>query len=296
MYNRYRHPYDCYDYDDCDYDGYYDHGHYLLAAEGPKPSPPPKPSEIIKKSAVLKSIDNTQPIFTQSQIDDITAYVNNYRSIHQAPPLKWDTTIAQFSQNWANYLLINNVFQHSGSSLYGENLAYFKGYGTDLMTLLKLAIDMWYNEIKDYDFKKPGFAEGTGHFTALVWKSSTNFAMGFAINPLTTSVDVTMNMSPPGNVSGQYEINVLEATSPIVVPPTTPVPTPVTPNTPQSLPRPPSPPQKNCPPCPAQSSSIMLKANIINSLYNIIGELNKNKSKDIIIHDINNIIIDIVNI
>jgi len=51
MYNRYRHPYDCYDYDDCDYDGYYDHDHYLLATEGPKPSPPPsppKPSQMIK--------------------------------------------------------------------------------------------------------------------------------------------------------------------------------------------------------------------------------------------------------
>ena len=35
--------------------------------------------------------------------------------------------------------------------------------GTELTG--KYATDMWYEEIKDYNFNNPGFKSGTGHFT-----------------------------------------------------------------------------------------------------------------------------------
>jgi len=50
------------------------------------------------------------------------------------------------------------------------------------MTLLKLSIDNWYNEIKLYNFKNPGFSNKTDHFTCLVWKSSKSFSIGISIN------------------------------------------------------------------------------------------------------------------
>ena len=150
-----------------------------------------------------------QPVLTSDQITEITNYVNAYRAKNQAPPLAWDATIAQFSQQWAYYLVSNNEFKHSGNNLYGENLAYFQGYGSDVMGLMKKSIDLWYDEIKLYDFNNPGFSHGTGHFTCLVWKSSTKFAMGFSINTATNAVDITMNTSPPGNYIGQFQENVL---------------------------------------------------------------------------------------
>jgi hypothetical protein len=54
--------------------------------------------------------------------------------------------------------------------MYGENLAYFKGYDGDPLTFIKWSIDMWYQEVEYYDFNKPGFKDTTGHFTCLVWK------------------------------------------------------------------------------------------------------------------------------
>jgi len=150
-----------------------------------------------------------QPVLTSDQIAEITNYVNAYRAKNQAPPLIWDATIAEFSQQWSYYLVSNDEFKHSGNNMYGENLAYFQGYGRDTMGLIKKAIDLWYDEIKLYDFKNPGFSHATGHFTCLVWKSSTHFGMGFSINTATNAVDVTMNTSPPGNYSGKYEENVL---------------------------------------------------------------------------------------
>ena len=65
-----------------------------------------------------------QPILSDENIIDITNYLNLYREKNQAPPLSWDTTIATFSQNWTYYMASNNLFQHSGSLLYGENIIY----------------------------------------------------------------------------------------------------------------------------------------------------------------------------
>lgn len=34
------------------------------------------------------------------------------------------------------------------------------------------AVDAWYNEVTIYDFSRPGWSSGTGHFTQLVWADS----------------------------------------------------------------------------------------------------------------------------
>jgi hypothetical protein len=209
------------------------------------------------------------PVLTSDQITEITNYVNNYRALNQAPPLVWDNTIQNYSDQWSYYLLTNNLFQHSGSLLYGENLAYFEGYGTDVMTLLKKAVDSWYNEISSYDFSNPGFSVETGHFTCLVWAASTNFAISISIDEDTTAADIVLNTSPPGNIDGEYETNVL----PIATQPPIPVPNPPT------------------PPIPISNSSQII--NIINELNNIIYSINKKLSAHFIIILINKTINDL---
>ena len=49
----------------------------------------------------------------------------------------------------------------------GENLAWGRNSADPTyMTSTARATDNWYDEIKDYDFKKPtGFSMATGHFT-----------------------------------------------------------------------------------------------------------------------------------
>jgi len=227
-------------------------------------------------SLILSSVHKQTPILDQTIITEITNYINNYRKLNSAPPLKWDNTVAAFSQKWSNYLLTNHLFQHSGTQKYGENLAYFGGYGTDILTLLKLAVDMWYNEIKMYDFNNPGFSEATGHFTCLVWKSSTTFGMGISINPSSGTVDIVMNTSPPGNVIGEFAQNVLPSVG--TPSPTTPVPVPVV--VPPSLMAP-----GTCPSC-TQMDQIM----IVTSLYNILNDMIQKKPNALIISEIKNLI------
>lgn len=210
-----------------------------------------------------------QPILTQDQKTQITNYINSYRNRNQAPPMAWDDTITTFSQQWSYTLDASNTFVHSHNPLYGENLAYFQGYGTDVITLLQKSIDNWYNEIALYDFNNPGFSEATGHFTALVWKSSTMFGMGISINPATSTAYVVLNTFPPGNVIGQFEQNVLPISGTV----------PVTSHNPQPLPSTPE-----VPNIPVDLTTV------INGIYNLIHQLKTNQSSAITVPTLNSVI------
>ena len=133
----------------------------------------------------------------------ITDYVNQYRALHNAPPLIWDESIANFADNWTAYLLKNNGFYHSNNKLYGENLAYFQGYNATPVELIKKSIDLWYAEISMYDFNASQYTSGTGHFTCIVWKASQLHGFGYSYNTTTKEVVISMNTSPPGNIINQ---------------------------------------------------------------------------------------------
>ncbi|XP_068157166.1 Golgi-associated plant pathogenesis-related protein 1-like [Drosophila tropicalis] len=66
----------------------------------------------------------------------------------------------------------------------------------------------WYDEIKDYDFDKPGFSDQTKFFTALVWKNSTELLVATAKSPTSNYNFVIAGYLPKGNIDGQFEENV----------------------------------------------------------------------------------------
>lgn len=141
--------------------------------------------------------------------ETITKHVNQYRALHNSPPLVWDNTIAGFADNWSSFLLKNSAFYHSNNTMYGENLAYFQGYTATPVELILKSIDLWYDEIRMYDFNVSQYTSGTGHFTCLVWKASRSHGFGYSYNTTTKEVIVSMNTSPPGNIIGEFKENVL---------------------------------------------------------------------------------------
>lgn len=98
---------------------------------------------------------------------DILDEHNVKRALHNVQDLQWNNTLAEYAANYASssFSCDNVQLVHSGGP-YGENLA--AGYSGG-----KSPVDAWYNEIDSYDFSNPGFSESTGHFTQLVWKSSS---------------------------------------------------------------------------------------------------------------------------
>lgn len=205
--------------------------------------------------------------FTAAQKTDITNYVNEYRAKNQAPPMSWDDSIYGAAQTWAAHLFAQHLIQHSGNPSYGENLAFFQGYGTDSVALVKKAIDAWYAEIALYDFSKPAFSDTTGHFTCLVWVASTKFGMGISIDSKTGEAYIVMNTSPPGNYIGEFAKNVL----------------PLAPGS-QTSPTGPGVAQPLAPQLQTH------KRFLYQQLYNIVYAINTNQPKSVIISIVNNII------
>jgi len=66
----------------------------------------------------------------------------------------------------------------------------------------------WYNEVNEYSYNNPGFSKGTGHFTQLVWKETTDIGCGIAMSH-DDKVYAVCNYTPPGNFKSHYEENVL---------------------------------------------------------------------------------------
>ena len=92
---------------------------------------------------------------------------NIYRRRHGVRRMKWDINAASFAQSWCDKLKNEGKFEHSKGSGFGENLFWASGDSSSV-DAGKSAVKSWYDEIKDYDYKNPGFAGKTGHFTQVM--------------------------------------------------------------------------------------------------------------------------------
>jgi uncharacterized protein YkwD len=133
---------------------------------------------------------------------------NQYRARHGSPLLKLDNALGASAEKCAQYYAQKKMIDHSCpyKNGAGENLVGGVGVWTpDQFTAM--GVKMWYDEVKSYNFANPGFSMATGHFTQVVWKSSTKLGCGVAtVSGYTAMVCL---YSPPGNYQGQYPANVL---------------------------------------------------------------------------------------
>ena len=83
---------------------------------------------------------------------------------------------------------------------------------TRLISETNEATKMWYDEIDEpgYDFSNPGYYEnpGAGHFTAIVWKSTTKLGCG-----ISGYYVVCHYCETAGNWLNEFEANVLPKVS-----------------------------------------------------------------------------------
>lgn len=141
---------------------------------------------------------------TSNPINEIVNRHNYYRSLISGaniPSLEWSSTLASSAQTWANYLGANNAFYHSGGQ--SENLA--AGFSS-----WTAAIDGWGSE-KSYFIYAPfgdsasntGNWKDVGHYTQIIWKTTTQCGCGSASHPTYGTIYVC-HYAPAGNIWGYY--------------------------------------------------------------------------------------------
>jgi len=139
---------------------------------------------------------------TQPQAQQALDFHNAKRSEVGAPPLQWSVDLASLAQHWADHLAVDNQcqLQHNPNNTHGENL--FGGSGAAYTALF--ASQSWYSEIKDYHYgvlSDTNWSK-TGHYTQMVWKSTTKVGIGQAACP-DGGVVIAAEYDPPGNYMGQ---------------------------------------------------------------------------------------------
>ncbi|CCE64777.1 hypothetical protein TPHA_0I02760 [Tetrapisispora phaffii CBS 4417] len=155
-------------------------------------------------SSTAQAAATTAVATTDSSLSDFANEMlnahNAKRALHQdTNSLEWSSDLASYAQNYADNYDCSGTLTHSGGS-YGENLA--AGYdGAD-------AVEAWYSEISSYDFSNPAYSSSTGHFTQLVWKSSTQVGCGFKQCNNDWGTYIICSYNPAGNYIGQFAENV----------------------------------------------------------------------------------------
>lgn len=123
---------------------------------------------------------------------EVLAAHNAYRSKHGAPALQWSREAAEAANRWAARLasigkisfsekrvcvcsssssITEGRLEHDHDSGMGQNLYQKTVIGTTLEIRGQEVVDSWYGEIRNYDYSRPGFSSGTGHFTQVTLES-----------------------------------------------------------------------------------------------------------------------------
>lgn len=116
----------------------------------------------------------------QVEIDAALAVHNDARAAVGVPPLTWSVALAREAQAYANHLAASGTFEHAETA-FGENL--YWSSGTPEQPAVDASI-LWGEEQVDYHHTKRwhGNFTAVGHYTQMVWHSTREVGMGYAVS------------------------------------------------------------------------------------------------------------------
>lgn len=152
-------------------------------------------------------------------IKEVLEKHNQFRSKHNAKPLKLNKELCTIAQKHADHLAATKTFgQESDRSdrkykdaPIGENLAKSGTTGVlDAKAEINSTMERWYKEGESYNYDNPTYQVNTGHFTQMVWQGSEELGVGWKEykDGTWTQVIIVTNYFPAGNVMSHFEENV----------------------------------------------------------------------------------------
>lgn len=166
-----------------------------------EPSPAPAAPKAVRSTSVATSNPSLDPTA-------MLAAHNQWRSKTGVPALKWSNELAASAQQWADQLARSGCRIKHSTGADGENIyragAAQRTDGTSSMQEIteQNVVDAWGNEMKDYDYATNSCHGVCGHYTQVVWKSTTEVGCGMAVCSNKAQLWVCQ-YSPRGNMVGE---------------------------------------------------------------------------------------------
>ncbi len=147
-------------------------------------------------------------------VAELVATHNHWRATVGVPPLTYSAALAASSQSWANQLKQTQQckMKHSKSEgAYGENLYWASavlwsdGKRELQKVLSSKVVDDWASERTDYNYQLNSCTPGKmcGHFTQVVWRSTTKVGCAIAICEDSKEQVWVCQYQPAGNWVGE---------------------------------------------------------------------------------------------
>ncbi|KAF6201238.1 hypothetical protein GE061_005685 [Apolygus lucorum] len=150
-----------------------------------------------------KTLVNTEEIRKFSE--ELLNTHNEYRAIHNVPPLKINHKLSTLAQEWVERLTQIGIAEGRPNNQFGENI-YFSRWASDARSVCA----SWYKEGKHFKYGKEPEAVpvSSSNFTQMIWKSTTFIGIGKATSWANVTY-VVCNYKTKGNVKGEFLKNIL---------------------------------------------------------------------------------------
>jgi uncharacterized protein YkwD len=129
------------------------------------------------------------------------------------PDLTWDANLAGLAQDWANQVVGQNPTPHRPADQrpgIGENTFMADSIGAPVDQSISAAMQFWASEQQYYSYDTNTCAAGQqcGHYTQVIWSSTTQVGCGRAVASLNGAEDVVWvcNYGPAGNLTINGEL------------------------------------------------------------------------------------------
>lgn len=138
----------------------------------------------------------------QDQAQAALDFHNDKRREVGVPPLLWSTELSAAAQAWADRLAAERQCRlvHKPDNPFGENL--FGGRGAAWTALD--ASEVWHREVHQFVYAPLDMHEAhvVGHYTQMVWSTTTRLGMGMA-RCANGAIVIAAEYEPPGNIIGR---------------------------------------------------------------------------------------------
>ena len=141
-------------------------------------------------------------------IKDAINQHNYYRKLFNSPSLTLNNDLIAYSQNFANEMSIKDNDSHSNciwkdNLIIGESILSSNKFFTG-----KEMTNIFYDEMKYYDFDKSICETKASRFTQMIWKKTKEVGFGIAFSKKSGKYYAVANYYPTGNSLGEYKDNV----------------------------------------------------------------------------------------